>query len=146
MKAVELAIKAVLIVDGGLGWWERLLQTHKPLNEIKNHDILGYHFRALEQHDRALVGKVVAMETLAPTRPDQKSFSFESQVNTEYPFFYLRQDPAGGDPTAHLEGPRDYFDQSQSEDHYRTAHRLLTAYQILHAAVGAWGQRLPKPL
>lgn len=34
MKAAELGVKSALIVDGSLGWWDKLQQTHKPLVEI----------------------------------------------------------------------------------------------------------------
>lgn len=48
-KAAELAIKAVLVLEGSLGWWERLQQTHRPLEEIQNHPVLTHHFQSLQK-------------------------------------------------------------------------------------------------
>jgi hypothetical protein len=150
MKAAELGTKAVLIVDGSLGWWKELLQTHKPLNEIETHDVLKHQYASLEryskQYDPGLIGDVKALEKLAPARLNQKSFSFETQANTEYPFFYLSPGPAGGPTTGNLRGPSQHFTDSHSREHYLTARRLLTAYRALYAPVRAWNHRLPRTL
>lgn len=146
MKAAELGLKSVLIVDGSLGWWDRLQQTHKPLDEIRTHDVLKYHYQALEQHSLALITAVAALERLAPSRPDAKSFSLETQANTEYPFFYLDPSAAGGPPTAHLVGPSEFFTDTYSLEHYRTAYELLTTYRVLYAPVRAWKLHIPRPL
>ena len=147
-KAAELAIKAVLVLEGALGWWDRLQQTHRPLEEIQNHAVLTHHFQALHNHSPTLIAGVNALERLASSRPDVKKFEFETQVNTEYPFFYLLKPAAGatGPTTSHFEGPSDYFTGAESLDHYSTAHELLTAYQALYPKVRAWRHRLPRPL
>lgn len=147
-KAAELAIKAVLALEGTLGWWERLQQTHRPLEEVQNHVVLTHHFQALQRYSSTLTTGVKALELLSPSRPDVKEFKFETQVNTEYPFFYLLQ-PVGNAPgstTSHFEGPGEYFICAESPEHYRTAHELLTAYQALYATVRSWKLRLPRPL
>jgi hypothetical protein len=82
MKAAELAIKAVLIVDGSLGWWDKIQQTHKPLEEIKNHPVLTHHYQRLRSHNPALIVGVTALEQLAPSRPETKGYKFETQANT----------------------------------------------------------------
>lgn len=146
MKAAELGLKAVLILEGSMGWWEQLQRTHKPLDDIRQHPVLKHVCQELEQHNAALIGGVTAMEKLAPARPDAKSFTFETQANTEYPFFYLQPNPAGGPDTAHLVGPSEYFTEPESRTHYRTGHALLTACQNLYAQVGAWGISLPGSL
>jgi hypothetical protein len=146
MKAAELGLKSVLIVDGSLGWWDRLQQTHKPLDEIRTHDVLKYHYQTLEQHNPALITAVAALEKLAPSRPDAKSFSLETQANAEYPFFYLQPSAVGGPPTAHLVGPGEFFTDLDSLDHYRTAYELLTTYRALYSQIAAWKHHLPRPL
>lgn len=146
MKAAELGTKAVLIIHGSLGWWDQLLQTHKPLGEIKNHVILGNLLETLIQHDPVLANEALTLEALAPSRPGRGVFDLATQANTEYPFFYLMPAPAGGAPTAHLDGPGDHFNRHQSEGYYRTAHQLPAAYQVLYPKVRAWRHRLPRPL
>jgi hypothetical protein len=37
MKAAELGVKAVLILDGSMGWWEKMQQTHTPLDDMRHH-------------------------------------------------------------------------------------------------------------
>jgi hypothetical protein len=145
MKAGELALKAVLIIEGSMGWWSELQRTHKPLEDIRQHPVLRHVYLELERHDAALIGQVTAMEKLAPARPDAKSFSFETQANTEYPFFYLQPTPAGATDTAHLVGPSEYFTEAESRTHVRTGHALLTACQALYPPVSAWGIPLPQP-
>jgi len=146
LKGAELGIKAALILEGAMGWWDRLQQTHKPLEEIRGHPVLKHHFDMLEQQQPLLTVKVVAMEKLAPARPDAKSFSFETQANTEYPFFYLQAEPATRVDTAHLARPSEYFSQSDSLSYLRAVHELLTAYQTLIPAIAAWGCSVPPPV
>ena len=146
MKAAELGIKAALIVDGSLGWWDKLQQTHKPLDEIKAHGVLKFHHESLQQYNRTLVTAVAALEKLVPSRPDIQKFSAETEANTEYPFFYLEQSTAGAPTTSHLVGPSEYFAETDSRDHYRTARELLTAYQALYPQIRAWKHRLPRLL
>jgi hypothetical protein len=146
MKAAELGIKAALIVDGCLGWWEKLQQTHKPLDEIRSHGVLKFHYQALHQHDPLLITAVAALEKLVPSRPDIQKFSAETEANTEYPFFYLEQSTPGAPTISHLVGPSEYFTATASRDSYRTAHELLTAYQALYPQIKAWKHRLPRPL
>src|SRR5690242_16661223 len=55
MKAAELGLKAVLIVEGSMGWWDQLQRTHKPLDEIRQHPVLKHVYQELEQHDPALI-------------------------------------------------------------------------------------------
>jgi hypothetical protein len=145
-KAAELAVKAVLILDGSLGWWDRLQQTHRPLEEIERHPILGHHRRALTQHSPQLVADVLALERLAPARSEKKDLTADDQANTEYPFFFLETDPNSGDTSVRLLGPSDYFQETQSLAHYRTARSLLTAYQAIDRTVRQWGHGLPDPL
>jgi hypothetical protein len=146
MKAAELGIKAALIVDGSLGWWDRLQQTHKPLEDIRSHGVLQCHYQALHQHAPALITGVAALEKLVPSRPDIQKFSEETEANAEYPFFYLEPSTAGAPATSHLVGPSEYFTESHSRDHYRAAHDLLTAYRTLYIQIRSWNHRLPRPL
>jgi hypothetical protein len=144
-KAAELAIKAVLMLEGTLGWWDRLQQTHRPLEEAQHHPVLTHHVQELRNHSSTLIAGITALEKLAPSKPDVREFRVETQANTEYPFFYLLK-PGGGPVTSHLDGPSEYFTDTESLEHYRTAHELLTAYQSLHAQVRMWKHRLPRPL
>lgn len=146
MKAAELGVKAALIVDGSMGWWDKLQQTHKPLDEIKTHGVLKFHHEALQQHNRTLITAVAALERLVPSRPDTQKFGAETEANTEYPFFYLEQSTAGASTTSHLVGPSEYFAETDSRDHYRTARELLIAYQALYPQIRAWKHRLPRVL
>lgn len=147
-KAAELAVKAVLVLDGSQGWWDRLQQTHRPLEEIQTHPVLTHHFLALQSHSPTVIAGVSALERLAPSRPDVKEFKFETQVNTEYPFFYLLKPAAGttGPTTSHFQCPSEYFTDTESLEHYRTAHELLTAYRVLYPRVRSWKLRLPRRL
>jgi hypothetical protein len=147
-KAAELGMKAVLVLDGSLGWWDELQQTHRPLEKIEKHPVLTYHFQALNNYNPSLIMGLRALEKLAPGKPDVKEFKRETQMNAEYPFFYLEKpaSPAAGTTRAYFKGPSEYFTSADSLDHYRTAYELLAAYQTLYHRVAAWKVRLPRPL
>jgi len=144
MKAAELGIKAALILDGSLGWWDKLLQTHRPLTDIKFHAVLKSHYAALENHDPALVASVTTLEKLVPSRAGGGNFDPDTEANPEYPFFYIAT--SAGTPTSHLVGPSQYFTDTDSAKHFQAARRLLTAYRVLYPQVRAWRIRLPGPV
>jgi HEPN domain-containing protein len=147
MKAAELGVKAVLILDGSMGWWEKLQQTHTPLDDMRHHPVLKYHYQRLEQHDHGvLVADVMLLEKLVPSRPGAGSLDLATQENPEYPFFFLDPGHSGVPPSSHLVGPRHHFTETDSTEHYRTARRLLGVYQTLYPQVKAWKHRLPKPI
>ncbi len=35
MKAAELGVKTIIVLDGALGWWDKTFMTHSPMTEIK---------------------------------------------------------------------------------------------------------------
>lgn len=144
MKAAELGTKSVLLAHGSLGWWDKLQQTHEPLNQIKNHPVLQHLYRTLERHDPTLLLAATTLEKLAPSRPDAAALDIQTQANAEYPFFYLARDPASGSVTAHLVGPSEHFKEPESREQYQTARELLVAYQALYPRINAWRHRLPK--
>lgn len=62
-------------------------------------------------------------------------------ANTEYPFFAF---VPGAPPntTFQLFTPETYYTPADSLKHFRTAHRLLSALQVLSPEVKAWKIRL----
>jgi hypothetical protein len=34
MKAAEFGVKSVIILDGAMGWWDKMFTTHSPLSDI----------------------------------------------------------------------------------------------------------------
>jgi hypothetical protein len=146
MKAAELGMKAGLILDGCMGWWDRLQQTHTPFKEMKDQAVLEGHHHLLTNHQPTLVAGIEALEKLVPSKPDLRKLTLETQVNTEYPFFYLQSGGVNSPPVGGLTGPSDYFTERDSLGHYRTAHELLTAYRVLFPRIHAWKLRLPAPL
>ena len=149
MKAAEFGVKAVVILDGAMGWWEKIFLTHSPLSDIDRPDkpFFQHHIAALNDYEgpsrtkKTLVTQVKAMENLVPAKPGG-SYDVEAQQNPEYPF--LSFDVAAG--TFVLVKPSAYFGESDSKKYYNTAQYLLTAVATQYAAVGGWGLTLPSAL
>src|SRR5207244_342536 len=68
LKAAELGLKSVLVLDGALGWWDRLHTTHTPLGDISGHQILRRHADRLQAHQTTLPARIRDLEALAPGR------------------------------------------------------------------------------
>jgi HEPN domain-containing protein len=109
MKAAELGLKTVLILDGALGWWERIHSTHTPLADISGHQILRRHFERLVGYRPTLPADVRELEALVPSRPGSGGFQVRIEDNPEYPFFTVTRDPATGDLVPELHSPAAYF-------------------------------------
>ena len=149
MKAGELGIKSVLVLDGAMGWWENLLKTHNPLTEIQNHLILKRHYAILENFEPNLAIRIKDMEKLAPSRAGAKgavnAFN-EAEQNTEYPYLYHGPDPATGRLITQGRIPSQEFGEVQSRNHFTTARKLLAALTTLYRDVSSWGFLSPPPL
>lgn len=93
MKAAELGVKTIVVLDGALGWWDKIFMTHSPITEIKPVPFFQHHIKTLESYVRTsgsqrqtLIGDVMEMEGLAPTRPGAQRYEVEREKNPEYPF------------------------------------------------------------
>ena len=86
MKATELGMKCVFILDGALGWWDKLFTSHKPFEEAKTHVILKHHVEALFKANAALEAGTQRLERLVPNQPGKQNFEIEKEANSEYPF------------------------------------------------------------
>ena len=141
MKAAEFGVKAVLILDGALGWWDKMFTTHSPLSDISRLPPFDHHVIALSTDRKTLVLDVKAMEDLAPAKPGG-AFDIEAQRNPEYPF--LSYETKSG--IFALSKPSTHFAESDSKRYYNTAQDLLTAITAQYTAVGGWGLTLPSAL
>jgi hypothetical protein len=146
MKAAEIGSKSVLILDGAMGWWEKLLSTHAPLNEIAGHPVLRRHHSTLAQYDAKLLGDAKEMERLAPTRPGAGAFEIRAEANPEYPFPSVEEDASSGMLRVRLHEPAQHFTEADSRHSYGVARDLLAAFQALYPGIQAWGFTLPDPL
>jgi hypothetical protein len=148
MKAAELGLKSVLILDNVMGWWEKLLSVHDPLTTIQNtgRPVLTRHYDAINNADSALVTRVKDLESLAPR--SQSSGRFEQStagvVNPEYPFLTVAPD-AGG-LIARLNRPETFFTEADSHNHYETAHRFIELLPTQYAELIGWVIPLPPAL
>ena len=141
MKAAEFGVKAVLILDGAMGWWDKMFITHSPLGDISNLPPFDYHLVLLTAYSKTLVQDVKYMEKLSPAKPGG-SFDIEAQQNPEYPFLSY----APGSSTFALTKPSTHFGDADSRKYCNTAQDLLTAITTQYAAIGGWGLTLPASL
>lgn len=146
MKAAELGLKSALLLSGASGWLEAALQTHCVFAEINKQTFLTQTFLdALQNYDTSLPSDIKLMEELVPFKPDIKKLEISQAGNTEYPFFAF---VPGTSPStdAKLYLPETYFTSADSEKHFGTAHRLLSALQALAPEIKAWKMRLCQTL
>lgn len=148
LKAAEFGVKAIIILDGAMGWWDDVFATHTPLSKIDNQrdkPFFQHHITALTNHNRTLVWDVKEMEKLVPTKPGG-TYDIESQQNPEYPFLTYQSGTSGQQGTFRLNKPSTHFGNADSKKYYNTAQDLLTAVTTQYATVGGWGLTLPIPL
>lgn len=146
MKAVELGLKSVLLLYGAVGWLDSALQTHKVFAEINKTTLLTQGFLdALSNHDVTLPSDIELLEELTPFKPDIRKLEMKDAANTEYPFFAF---VPGAPPntTFQLFTPGTYYTSADSQKHFRTAYRPLSALQALSPEVKAWKVRLCRPI
>jgi len=150
LKAAEFGVKAVIILDGAMGWWDGIFATHTPLSTVDNQrdkPFFQHHITALNNYEGPLIKKntlvtlVKAMEKLVPTKPGG-SYDIESQQNPEYPF--LSYEPSSS--MFALVKPSTHFGEADSKKYYNTAQSLLTALTTQYAIIGGWGLSLPVSL
>lgn len=154
MKAAELAVKSVLVLDGALGWWERLHLTHSPVTDITNHTLLRRHYDLLESYRAGLPGDVIQLEAFAPERPGAARFVAgvagagiaRVETNPEYPFIEAGVDPATRAPIARLHRPTTFFGEPESRRCFGIARDLISALQSVYAEVAAWSLAAPGAL
>lgn len=141
LKAAEFGVKAVIILDGAMGWWDGIFATHTPLSAIEQKPFFRHHIIAIGDHNPTLVRAVKEMEKLVPTKPGG-SYDIESQQNPEYPF--LSYEPSSN--IFALVKPSAHFGQADSRKYYNTAQDLLTAIATQYATIGGWGLTIPNAL
>lgn len=141
-KAAELGVKAVLVLDGAMGWFDALLTSHAPLTNIKGHRALRRHYEQLHRYDQNLARQVEELEQLAPGKPGAGSFEEGREQNPEYPFVAVSVDSTGT-RLSRLHRPELYFDAGRSQECYGVARHFLMALQDLYPEVAAWSVALP---
>ena len=142
MKAVELGLKSVLFLYGARGWLDPALQTHNVFAEMNKTPLLTQSLLdVLSNHDAQLPSDIELLEQLTPFKPDIKKLEMSQAANTEYPFFaFLMGMPPAA--TLQLYMPERYFSPANSQKHFQTAHRVLSALQQLSPEIRAWRVRL----
>lgn len=145
MKAAEFGVKSVIILDGAMGWWDKIFATHNPLSDIDNpNSPFQYHVVTLAGHSGTLISDVKKMEKLSPGRPGG-AYRIEEQQNPEYPFLSYHQDATGSNEFR-LSNPSTHFGETDSKRYFNTAQDLLVAVAAQYAMVGGWGMVIPEPL
>ncbi len=145
MKAAEFGVKAVIILGGAMGWWDKIFTTHTPLSHINNLAMFSHHIQAITAYSRTLVSDVKKMEGLSPAKPGG-SFDISSEQNPEYPFLSYHPNPATNSGEFRLGKPSTHFAEADSRGYFNTAQDLLTAVVVQYPAVGSWGLVLPAPI
>ena len=147
LKAAEFGVKAIIILDGAMGWWDGIFATHIPLSNIDHRDkpFFQHHIIAIGNHNPALVRAVKEMEKLVPTKPGG-TYDTESQQNPEYPFLIYQTGSAAQPDGFRLVKPSTHFRAANSKEYYNTAQDLLTAITTQYLTIGGWGLTIPEPL
>jgi hypothetical protein len=145
LKAAEFGVKAVIILDGAMGWWDGIFATHTPLSNIDNPQkpFFQHHITIINNFNNrgTLVRDVKEMEKLVPTKP-RGPYDIESQKNPEYPF--LSYEPNSG--MFALVKPSIHFGEADSKKYYNTAQNLLTAVVAQYIIIGGWDSAIPEAL
>ncbi len=144
MKAAEMGIKTIVVLDGAMGWWDKTFVTHSPLTDIKALAIFRHHVATLEEYRSTLLREVVEMESLAPTKPGAKAFDIELEKNPEYPFLSYKVDSVTGSGEFRLDAPSSYFLGPDSQRYFNTAQDLLNAVTTKYPKVRLWNLDLPE--
>ncbi len=145
MKAAELALKGGLMLEGALGWWGRLEQTHAPFKSIAQHPVLRDHAGRLEAANPTLRSGLEALEGLVSNRSGE-GLSFENLVNPEYPFYFVGHHPLTRVFGKYLLCPGGHFGEPDSRLHYATARDVLLAYQQIEPLIASWDLQVPPAL
>lgn len=146
MKAAELGVKTMVVLDGALGWWDKIFTTHTPLSDIKAVDFFRHHVNKLESYSRTLVADVEEMERLAPTRPGAQRYQVEREKNPEYPFLSYTAVFSADMGQFRLDTPSSFFTKDDSYKYSNTAQELLNAITTQYTDVAQWQLTLPKSL
>jgi hypothetical protein len=146
MKAAEFGVKTVIILDGAMGWWDRVFTTHSPLSDMDNRDKPYFqpHIETFTNHSGTLVTEVKLMEKLSPAKPGG-SYEIEAQQNPEYPFLSYHYDPTTNSGEFRLSKPSTHFGEADSRRYYNTAQDLLTAVASQYVTIGNWGLTISSP-
>jgi hypothetical protein len=135
MHASEKALKAALILSGGLGWFD--LNTHEPYTRMENHPLLRPLVDQITAVSLALAADLRAIEELTPKTQFMKGTLVEGR-NPEYPYM---------DTTSFaLECPEAAFTEAESERFYRVARQVIELVRDLSPALQTLGLRLPRSL
>jgi hypothetical protein len=143
MKAAELGLKALFILDGAMGWWPKAQDTHTPWNDASKVAILKRHQDILKAQLPTLEADITALEKLSPGKPNLNADGPDEQANTEYPFPSFDKDRSTGLYMASMHRPDLFFDRATSEVHYTTAHKLLVTLRIHYPTIASW--RISRP-
>jgi hypothetical protein len=141
IKGAEFGVKFILILDGAMGWWDKMFTTHSPFSDISRLPPFDSHIVTLTAYSATLVQDVKAMENLVPAKPGG-TFDIEAQQNPEYPFLsYEARSSAFA-----LNKPATHFAEADSKKYYSAAQDLLTAVATQYATVSGWKLTIPASL
>jgi len=146
MKAAELGVKTILILDGALGWWDKLMTTHKPVEDITAHQILRHNLDKLNAKRPKIDVAVRKLEQLIPNQPGKQNFVKDNEANPEYPFVSAENDRLTGRDFIKTEEPRLYFTEARSKELYGIAREVFVAVQAAYPPVTEWQIVLPDAL
>lgn len=126
MKAAEFATKAALVLEGGLGFYEKLFGSHKPLTDTEGQRLFENLGALLDRARPGLRDDLKILEALTPQPFGAKKFDAD-ETNTEYPYLERNPHPLGlGMVVAHLVSPHARFDDMDSKKHYSVARETIT--------------------
>ena len=120
MKAAEFGVKAIIILGGAMGWWDKLFTTHRPLDDINRLRIFEHHIKMITAYKATLVSDVKELEGLSPAKPGG-SYDISSEQNPEYPFLSYQQASANAPGKFRLSKPSTHFGEPESKGYYNRA-------------------------
>ncbi len=146
MKAAEFSVKSIVMLDGAMGWWDKVFTTHSPFTDINSLPMFDHHIKKIATPDKTLGSDIIAMEALAPARPGG-AYDIKAQQNPEYPFLsYHKATPAAPSDEFRLNKPSTHFGEDESKKNYNIAQKLLTAVAAQYAVIGGWNIAIPEAL
>ena len=136
VKAVEIGLKSLLMLDASTTMVADVFQTHRIFQAyiIEMNIYKSTHASYLDSYDPNLRRRIIELEQLIPSKPSAKKTDFTDVVNTEYPFFVATTTQ----PTQ-LIAPGIYFGRSESAKHLKTARDVLKALLDVYPTINSWG-------
>ena len=134
LKAIELCLKSILILEGARSWVD--LNQHEIFTKIiSDRPLFGKLQHAINTYDSALPGEIKAIEKLVPQKQEISKLELDVATNTECPFFARTAAPP---PDYDYFFPAVIFLNPQASKIFNRLLHLLTALQAISPRIASW--------